>query len=480
MPIPVTEIDDIQALLKTGYGPLKEAVYLLLTVRDPAAARAWLAGFRPTTMGDLRRASAAKAPLPQARHLAISAPGLLELGLSPAELEAFSPEFVSGMSGDEARSRRLGDVGPNAPAGWQWGGAGREPHLLLMLFALPAQLAAAEAAVATPGFQAAFDAERLATAPLDATEPFGFVDGVSQPTVDWEGERTPDTSADLDYGNLISPGEFVLGYRNEYDLVTRSPTVPATPHLPPALHDETRGDLGRNGTYLAFRQLHQDVEGFWTFVNANGGQPLAEAMVGRRKNGEPLARTGERAILGVGPKPDDIALNGFDFEGDAAGHVCPVTGHVRRANPRTGDQPGGNLGPIRKIAGMLGFGIDRQADTIASSRFHRLLRRGRKYGEGADTGLHFICLGASIARQFEFVQGAWLASAQFAGLSGEQDPLLGSRQPFPEGRATDGFRWPQRDGPCRAIDGLPQFVTVKGGAYFFLPGVRALKYLATL
>ena len=92
-----------------------------------------------------------------------------------------------------------------------------------------------------------------------------------------------------------------------------------------------------------------------------------------RESSPALARVGERPIRGVGPKAADEALNGFDFESDTDGMACPITGHVRRANPRTGDQPGGNLGPIRKIAGMLGFGLDRRADTIASSRFHRLL-----------------------------------------------------------------------------------------------------------
>lgn len=474
MPIPVTEFDDIQGLVKTGYGPLKAAAYRLLWVEDAAAARAWLQTFRPTTMGDLQTR------VTDARHLALSAPGLRALGLPDALLEEFAPEFVGGMSADPARSRRLGDEGANAPANWTWGGAGQEPHALLMLFAEADGLEALKAQVLTPAFAAAFRSLELATAPLDRTEPFGFVDGLSQPSVDWDGVRTPDTSEDLDYGNLVAAGEFVLGYCNEYDLVSRAPSVPATPGLPAATHDGARGDLGRNGTYLAFRQLHQDVTGFWAFVNANGGLPLAEAMVGRRMDGRPMAEPADRRIRGVGPKPEDLTLNNFDFESDVEGHLCPLTGHVRRANPRTGDQPGGNLGPIRKLAGMLGVGLDRQPDTIASSRYHRLLRRGRKYGAGADTGLHFICLGASLARQFEFVQGAWLASAKFAGLSGEQDPLLGSRQPFPEGCATDGFRWPQRDGPCRAFDGLPQFVTVKGGAYFFLPGVRALRYLAGL
>lgn len=478
MPIPPHDLDDIQGLVKSGYGPLTEALSLLLRVKDAAKARAWLGGFHPTTMADL---SAGKR-VPAARHLALTAPGLSALGLADVVLEGFSPEFVGGMSADPARSRRLGDVGPNAPEAWAWGRSGEEPHALLMLFALPGGLAALKAEVLTPALAAAFELTELPTAPLDGREPFGFVDGLSQPRVDWAGTRRPDTSEDLDYGNLISSGEFVLGYPNEYGLATRTPRLEPTaaPGLPRAADDPDKADLGRNGTYLVFRQLHQDVDGFWRFVDANGGLPLAEAMVGRRKDGQPLVATGARPIRGVGPEPADVAANGFDFESDGEGLACPLTGHVRRANPRTGDQPGGNLGPIRKLAGMLGFGIERQPDAIASSRFHRLLRRGRKYGAGTDTGLHFICLGASIARQFEFVQGAWLASAKFGGLTGEQDPLLGARQPFPEGHPTDGFRWPQAEGACRAFDGLPQFVTVRGGAYFFLPGVRALRYLAGL
>lgn len=454
----VTELDDIQGLLKTGYGPLKESGHLLLRVRDATKAKAWLAGYTPTTMGEL-----AKTKVVRATHLAISAPGLAELGLPVEALERFSPEFVGGMAADPARSRRLGDIETNAPSKWDWGRPGAEPHLLLMLFAEPGGLAALRAKTITPGFEAAFEIKELAVEPLDGREPFGFIDGISQPTVDWAAERKPDTSEDLDYGNLLSAGEFLLGYENEYGLVTRSPTT------------ADGVDLGRNGTYLVFRQLHQEVGEFWRFVNANGGLPLAEAMVGRKMDGEPLATTGERPIRGVGPKPSDIAFNAYDFESDVAGLRCPITGHVRRANPRTGDQPGGNLGLIRKVAGMLGFGIDRRPDTIASSRYHRLLRRGRKYGAGADTGIHFICLGASIARQFEFVQGAWLESAKFGGLSGEQDPLLGSRA-----GGNTAFRWPQRSGPCREIAAVPQFVTVKGGAYFFLPGVKALRYLAGL
>jgi hypothetical protein len=71
-----------------------------------------------------------------------------------------------------------------------------------------------------------------------------------------------------------------------------------------------------------------------------------------------------------------------------------------------------------------------------------------------------------------------LIGSKFAGLS-ERDPLLGHRLPDPGDSPTDGFSIPQADGPDRRLSGLPQFVTVLGGAYFFLPGIRALRYLAT-
>jgi hypothetical protein len=73
----------------------------------------------------------------------------------------------------------------------------------------------------------------------------------------------------------------------------------------------------------------------------------------------------------------------------------------------------------------------------------------------------------------------WLASAHFNGLSGESDPLLGNREPDSAHRPTDAFSMPRADGADRRISGLPQFVTVRGGAYFFMPGIRALRYIAT-
>ncbi len=76
------------------------------------------------------------------------------------------------------------------------------------------------------------------------------------------------------------------------------------------------------------------------------------------------------------------------------------------------------------------------------------------------------------------MQGAWLAGTKFDALPGEGDPLLGHRLPGPDGMPTDGFSMPAAAGPDRRLTGLPQFVTVQGGAYFFLPGIRALRYLS--
>jgi deferrochelatase/peroxidase EfeB len=131
-------------------------------------------------------------------------------------------------------------------------------------------------------------------------------------------------------------------------------------------------------------------------------------------------------------------------------------------------------------------------DVMASTRFHRMLRRGREYGPGltvdealqpappgeAKRGIHFICLNANISRQFEFVQNAWLMSTKFNGLSEESDPLLGTRVSVGDCPYTGNFSVPREGAPPLMLTNLPQFITVRGGGYFFLPSLRALQYIA--
>jgi deferrochelatase/peroxidase EfeB len=517
---------DIQAIVKTAFGSLNAANYMLLRVVDPSAARRWLRALAPASLAD--------GLVDEAYQIAFTAAGLRKLGVEETIMERFSPEFVEGMAADENRSRRLGDIGVNAPAEWEWGVGDKEPHILLMLLASDAKRLEA---LADSMLEQALDAglskiDILPTSDMHGLEPFGFADGGSQPSFDWDRPRTPGTKADQDYTNLLALGELLLGYRNEYGLLTERPLLTADEKNAAILqrdgHPSDRGDLGLNGSYLVFRQLDQHVVRFWQWVASEAERvgvtmdEMAESMVGRRLDGTPLADlTLGRSIPGV--EASDSDTNGFLYDTDPEGLSCPLGAHIRRANPRTGDAPGGKQGLLDSLVVTLGltFRRDRGAtsstlpwprnttvwpfapsedDAVASARFHRILRRGREYGEKTDrnaalaldpktqdpkAGINFICLNANIARQFEFIQTAWIASAKFAALSGEQDPLLGNREPFPTTpfaatpQRTDGFSRPSAPPNCRHSTELPQFINVRGGAYFFLPSLTALRWIAS-
>lgn len=476
---------DTQALLRTAFDRLA-CNLLLLRIDQAESARAWLLSHLPD-VATVAQIGHDKTPLRSTLQLALSAEGLRQLGREGL-LEQFAPEFTTAQDDDDNRLRRLGDIGANAPEHWRWGIGEREPHLLLMLFSAPDELDARSASLLASALTSGLSlVESLPTADLDGFEPFGFRDGISQPQLDWAGSRDPGGPEDMDYQPRIALGEFLLGYRNEYGLYTGRPllaaSIPGAQGLPLAEDQPNHHDLGRNGTYLVLRQLQQDVSGFWHWVHQQSegddeALELAEAMVGRHLNGTPFA--------GLGGRGDN---NDFTFAGDRTGQVCPVGAHIRRANPRTGDYPGGRTGLLKKLLALFGLTGSAEEDHIASARFHRLLRRGREYGNApyvaiggeismpAETGLHFLCLNANLARQFEFVQGAWMASPTFAGLNREQDPLLGNRLPFPGEQPTDGFSRPTAQGPCRFASALPRFITVRGSGYFFLPGLKALAWL---
>ena len=86
----------------------------------------------------------------------------------------------------------------------------------------------------------------------------------------------------------------------------------------------------------------------------------------------------------------------------------------------------------------------------------------------------FLCVNANIERQFEFVQQTWIDNPSFNGLYDERDPIFGQAG----GGAVGPMTIPRRP-VRRRLGGLGGFVTVRGGAYFFLPSLRALRYLAT-
>lgn len=487
---------DVQGIVRFAYKHLTDACYLLLTIKNASAAGEWLLEAPIATALETRPSPAS------ALQIAFTAPGLRALGVSGDVIAGFSHEFVAGMAGTEDRSRRLGDVGANAPAYWSWGTPQREPHVLLALFAAPGTLESFKSAIATAAFDRAFEEITcLDTSNLEGIEQFGFTDGISQPSIDWQRQRNL-RGDKTRYGNIVALGEFLLGYPNEYNRYTERPVLPSggiNDLLAPAEDETDKRDLGRNGTYVVLRDLRQDVRSFWQFLYAHAqsvhleGQALAEAFVGRKMNGDPLVPLGQAPIEGVEGTQQAVLQNRFTYADDPRGVRCPLGAHIRRANPRNADLSSVPSGPIATLWQMLGFGKSAfYDDLISSTRFHRILRRGREYGPGLSIaeaqnppppgdparGLRFVCINANIARQFEFLQNAWIANDKFGGLTGGSDPILGNREHAAGDRSTSAFTIDRENGPRAQVTDLPQFVTVTGGAYFFLPSLRTLRYLA--
>jgi deferrochelatase/peroxidase EfeB len=119
-------------------------------------------------------------------------------------------------------------------------------------------------------------------------------------------------------------------------------------------------------------------------------------------------------------------------------------------------------------------------DTGANMNRRRMIRRGATYGpplpegaheDGKERGIAAFVICASLVRQFEFAQNVWVNDRNFHELGNERDPIIGHQD------GTLEFKMPRR--PIRKrITGLPAFTTVRGGAYFFLPGLKALRHLA--
>ena len=502
MNVSPVDYSDVQGLVRFGYARLTEACYFLVNVREIAAARRWLATAPITTAVTLN-------PLPKtALQVAFTLQGLEALRVPESVIAGFSAEFIAGMASDQDRSRRLGDIGANSPGNWGWGTADRVPHAVVMLFAEAGLLDSWKQSIRGQSWSAAFEeVECLTTSDMGGREPFGFIDGISQPEIDWDQSRkVPINGYERKYSNQVSLGEFLLGYRNEYGKYTDRPLLdpqdPAGVDLPFAEDLSAKKDLGRNGTYLVMRQLAQDVRGFWQFLDeATNSNPeerykLGSFMVGRAlADGPPLVPLSREAIAGISDLHNGIQQNQFTYDLDVDGTRCPYGAHIRRANPRNPDIPGDPKGLISTLIRILGFGNRNiREDLIASTRFHRIVRRGREYGrkltpedalqpaspQDGETGLHFLAINSNIQRQFEFIQAAWLTRTKFDGMTEESDPLLGNRAPVIGCPFTNTFSLPQSEGIRKRIMGLPQFINVKGVAYFFLPGISALRYLGRL
>lgn len=449
----------LQGGILCGYA-YPRAVHLLCEVRDPAAARAWLGGIIPRVTSALPWDAKPASTL----NLAFSVPGLERLGVPGEVLAAFPPEVREGMA---ARAQALGDRGADAPGTWEPGLDDRVAHVVATVHVLADDDAAEAAAVEAvlPGEGVAVLARERCRVLPEGREHFGFRDGLAQPSIaddhagPWHGTGTPPRRRRRDASATwepLSPGEFVLGHPDEDgDL----------PEAPPAPFDT-------GTTFLVLRKLAQDV-GAWRrwLLERSGGdaaaaERLAAHLVGRWPNGTPVARSPDAPD----PELDELwvssqdltaaqrerrfaLLNDFRFGGRGDGR-CARAAHVRRANPRDG------LGDGRRAAR------------------HRMIRRGMPYGpaappgpdaDDAPRGLWFASYQASVARQFELVQRDWLNDGDAFGLGRDRCPIAASGDP--EGKVVVPGRGARVMGPP------PAAVRLRGGGYFVVPSIPALRTL---
>ncbi|QHT69783.1 peroxidase [Rhodocytophaga rosea] len=483
----MVEKDDVQGIIFKGYARLEWASYILLHFTEPAPARKWIADLSTRILS----AGTSSRDQSTAIHIAFTCPGLAKLGLSAEELATFPREFTEGMV-TEHRQRILGDCNEGEPARWIWGGPNDtiEIHAMLLVYALDnATMVELYFSEKILWEQAGIQSVHVMEAHFlpDGKEHFGFRDGISQPEIKFAGRDESSHEA-----NHINPGEFLFGYKNEYEKYTYSPNISPENDpqnlLPPDKNFPQMKDLGRNGSMMVFRQLHQQVQAFWQFMQAHTDQapssiknPLeyvASKMMGRWPNGAPLTK------CPVEPLSEFEDCNDFGYaQKDFDGFSCPVGAHIRRVNPRDNFLRDSTGNPEKDI----------KKSQVFMKRF-RVIRRGRPYGpplaksmlpqdilktedSGEDRGIFFMCFNSNIGRQFELIHQTWINNPKLAELYEDPDPIVGFPEMMENG-AVSSFTmqaYPVR----RKIENIPRFVWARGGGYFFMPGIKALQYLGS-
>lgn len=480
------DLNDIQGYLIRGYAHMMYSRFVYLQIKDAKAAKKWLANSW-TTMTTAEHIPKKEDISSIHLNIAFTYDGLQRLGLKPKNLDAFSREFRQGMVSPH-RSRLLGDLDNSAPEKWNWGGPMNEPiHLCLMVFGDDKESGDSiekdkivcldhykklSAHFSENGLEEIFHIDGQ-TQP-ENKEHFGFRDGISQPIIEGSGRIGPKD-------DTIKAGEFVFGYKNDFGVYPDTPLIREEQGNLNLLASDAEGtglkDLGRNGTFMVMRQLEQDVNAFWSFMNkrtenADGSTNEAESLklaakiMGRWQSGAPIT-------LFPGKDPGVISdINDFGYaKFDKDGLKCPFGSHLRRMNPRDSVDDHG------------------RKESLKLSNQHRIIRRARLYGEiyegsptkkspNGEVGLLFCCFNADISRQFEFLQYTWANLPKTKELYNDPDPIIGVKE---NPAAGEPQNFTVQSLPVnRTYGDLPQVITVKGGAYFFFPSISVLRYLSTL
>ncbi|MGW2248750.1 Dyp-type peroxidase [Kitasatospora sp. NPDC001660] len=381
--------------------------------------------------------------------------GLKTVAKNPQQVETDLKDFAALREGSAKRAAQLGDTDESDPKHWLFGaGTGDKAVHAVLIIAADTEELLKEKLKNLDAVEKAHqitrvhvDEGRTLTGALKGHEHFGYKDGISQPGVkdfhreDSERKGFRDNRAGTE---LIEPGEFVFGHKSETG-------------------DRKAPEWMKNGSLQVVRRLHQDVAG-WNkavvdgvkqFTGTMDANRLGACLVGRAKDGTPLAPP-SNAVTGLGSDRND-----FDYRDDPVGQHTPWVAHIRRTHPRA-------------FAGI--------ADNKPKS--HRLMRRGIPYGpeftgtadDGKDRGLMFVCYGTSLEQQFELVQQHWSNNPDFT--PGIEAPTPEPHNGFDKvtglaGKASIALA----DGTHGTVD-MKRFVRTTGALYAFTPSISTLRLLA--
>jgi Dyp-type peroxidase family len=430
---------------------------------DPAANRQGLTALADYVTSALQQYEEGQArrahdlPGPPFGHLALSASGYRALGFSQQQLQA----RAAGAANPAAWApflRGMRDYGPAAlgdpdPAGWnQEYRSGRIDGLMLLADHHPGRLDQRVDQVTRTlnSFARVRRAETgrvLRNAGGKPLEHFGYLDGISQPVF-----LQSDLPAAVDQWDPRARPELVR-------------VADPFTHAPHAF-----------GSFLVYRKLEQRVRDFVQSLQqlanrldppGRGDLELAAALVaGRFRDGTPLTQSGQA-------QGHDPVVNNFSYAQDP-GRRCPFQAHIRKVNPRgdddrlRGNQPG--LEPGRRIVRRgIPYGARARPPTDWSSP--QTLPNG-------GLGLLFLCYQANIVEQFVHLQQAWANRQRFPRAAVGRDPLIG------QVGGADGPRldqlWPRSwNVPRSETSGFRfdfgNFVTLRGGEFFFVPSLPFLR-----
>ena len=463
---PTIDENDIQGDVLVGLQKAAE-IFVFFAIKNPASFKHDLKTVVPmiATTALTRKYEIAAAAMKDHRpfvaadlkpvlkiNVAFTARGISKLGLSHAGAD---PSFVAGM---EAGAAQLGDdLGD-----WANIYRGQQIDGVFMVASWNSDIDDAEtdALNAVSGLLGEFQSGAMIeigreVGTLNRAKPghemFGFADGVSQPAVEGLHRPVADRDQSLPGQDIVALGDFILG---PYDREIPGQANPPQPWM-------------KNGSYLVFRRLQQDVAGFNHYTqnnfagSADNADAFAAKIVGRWKNGSPLARDPVAANDAHG---ENVFTENNDFEfgvQKVAQTRCPFNAHIRRVYPRSDIQDG-----------------------PGNAEQKRILRAGIAFDHtnaiGGDQGLLFACYQSSITDKFEFIQRFWANQDSIpfdppyvAGLDGTLpahpgiDLIIGQA-------AVRGATW---DGDTQ-LKNVPKFVTSTGGEYFFSPSISGLNALA--